>query len=413
MASSVALRSVVPHFPPLPALRDFIYMYRMNADKTLSQNYLMDMNLTRKMVRRAGDLTDAFVVEVGPGPGGITRAILEQPCKRLDVVEIDKQFLMPLQHLSNHSMERMNIHRADVLKFDIEQMWTDAGAAKCSWVEERPPFHIIGNLPFQVSTPLVIKMMRQMSIRRGPFVFGRVPLTFTLQSEVARRVVGEPCSEFRSRIGVTCQNQTVPRILFNVPGKCFTPRPDIDVCVVQFLPRLEPLIPTAYIVADKVFRTLFHYKRRFLGKAVQLLYPRAVALEMAHHLLKHTGIDQEELITRLGMDELAAITLCYEKQCRKTPGLFHFDFRHPMTLDVLAEEFSDDPFPPKYSKPTIELEQIDNEGMTLEQFGNSFGWSAPAGRKMSRWQMADEEKGREEAKDNFDEAVNGDNDNED
>ncbi|KAL3113227.1 hypothetical protein niasHT_018381 [Heterodera trifolii] len=217
-------------------------------------------------------------------------------------------------------MERMNIHRADVLKFDIEQMWTDAGAAKCSWVERNNRiFTSLAICPFNL---YAADHKDDEANVHSAWTVCVWPGSAHLYSPV--------------RSGQACRRRT---------GKCFTPRPDIDMCVVQFLPRLEPLIPTADIVANKVFRTLFHYKRRFLGKAVLLLYPRAVALEMGHYLLKHTGIiDQEEVVvTRLGMDELAALSVCYEKQCRKTPDLFHYDFRHPRTLDVLAEEFSDDP----------------------------------------------------------------------
>lgn len=88
---------IASRLPPLPPLRDFIQMYRLNAKKILSQNYLMDMNLTRKIVEASGMRRDDMVFEIGPGPGGITRAILERPCRRLDVVEIDERFIPPLQ----------------------------------------------------------------------------------------------------------------------------------------------------------------------------------------------------------------------------------------------------------------------------------------------------------------------------
>jgi dimethyladenosine transferase 1 len=146
--------------PPLPALRDFIHMYRLRAKKILSQNYLMDMNLTRKIARQAGNLEGAHVVEVGPGPGGITRAILEENCRRLDVIEIDHRFLPPLEHLAEASDHRLHVHHANVLKTDIGNIWSDAGVAKCSWMDDPPPLHIIGNLPFNIASPLIIKLDR-------------------------------------------------------------------------------------------------------------------------------------------------------------------------------------------------------------------------------------------------------------
>ncbi|KAK5967277.1 rRNA adenine N(6)-methyltransferase, partial [Trichostrongylus colubriformis] len=153
--------------PPLPPLRDFIHMYRLRAKKVLSQNYLMDMNLTRKIVRMAGVQPGDWVCEVGPGPGGITRAILEAECERLDVVEIDHRFIPPLELLAEASDDRLRIHRADVLKTDIGDLWSDGGSQEASqWAEPPPPMHVIGNLPFNIASPLIIKLLRDMSYRR-------------------------------------------------------------------------------------------------------------------------------------------------------------------------------------------------------------------------------------------------------
>lgn len=124
------------YLPPLPALRDYIKMYQLDAKKALSQNYLMDLNLTKKLVRKAGDMSDAFVLEVGPGPGGITRAILEQPCRRLDVVELDKQFIPSLELLQDHAQGRLHIHQGDILRTNIDRIWEQAGASKCDWTDQ-------------------------------------------------------------------------------------------------------------------------------------------------------------------------------------------------------------------------------------------------------------------------------------
>uniref|UniRef100_A0A914UKR2 rRNA adenine N(6)-methyltransferase n=1 Tax=Plectus sambesii TaxID=2011161 RepID=A0A914UKR2_9BILA len=115
-----------PRLPPLPALRDFINIYQLKAKKQLSQNYLMDMNLSRKLVKSAGHLEGATVLEVGPGPGGITRAILERNCRRLDVVEIDDRFLPALELLAEASVGRMSVHNEDVMKFDVGKLWEEA-----------------------------------------------------------------------------------------------------------------------------------------------------------------------------------------------------------------------------------------------------------------------------------------------
>ncbi|VDM73400.1 unnamed protein product, partial [Strongylus vulgaris] len=192
-----------PRLPPLPPLRDFIHMYRLRAKKILSQNYLMDMNLTRKIVKSAGVHPGDWVCEVGPGPGGITRAILEAECERVDVVEIDQRFIPPLEHLAEAAEGRLNIHHADVLKTNIGEIWSKAGAEKRrEWNDDLPSMHVIGNLPFNIASPLIIKLLRDMSYRRDAWQFGRVPLTLTFQMEVAKRICGPIDDDARSRLSI-------------------------------------------------------------------------------------------------------------------------------------------------------------------------------------------------------------------
>jgi dimethyladenosine transferase 1 len=105
----------------------------------------------------SGSRPGAFVIEIGPGPGGITRAILENDPQRLDVVEIDKQFIRPLEHLSRYADGRMKIHHADILKTDLEAIWTEAGCPRHNWWDEPPNLHVVGNLPFNIASPLIIR----------------------------------------------------------------------------------------------------------------------------------------------------------------------------------------------------------------------------------------------------------------
>ncbi|CAK5074405.1 unnamed protein product [Meloidogyne enterolobii] len=325
------------YLPPLPALRDFIKIYRLNADKALSQNYLMDMNLCRK-------------------------------------------------HLKHHAQDRMFIHRGDIMQTDVGGIWEEAGANKCDWMDQNPPFNLIGNLPFHISTPLIIKLMRAISDRTGPFAFGRVPMMFSFQLEVAKRMVAPLGSDFRSRIGLTCQNWAEPKIMFDIPGKCFTPQPEVSVAFVRLTPRLEPQIPVAFEVSNKVFRVLFHLRRKYLRKVVRLLYPEPMLDDMADDLLRHCRLDPTMVVPMLDMQNFAEMCLFYEKQCREMPGLFLYDHREPVEMAELAKHPF--PFPPVYRRPVDALEKIESKGLNLNEFDAAFKETKP-------WRSKKEQKNKE------------------
>ncbi|EYB90211.1 hypothetical protein Y032_0222g2614 [Ancylostoma ceylanicum] len=355
--------------PPLPPLRDFIHMYRLRAKKILSQNYLMDMNLTRKVhslqiVRGAGVEPGDWVCEVGPGPGGITRAILETGCDRLDVVEIDQRFIPPLEHLAEAAEDRLHIHHADVLKTNIGDLWGKEGAGRSvEWSDEPPPMHIIGNLPFNIASPLIIKLLKDMSYRRDAWRFGRVPLTLTFQMEVAKRICSPIDDDARARISIMAQYLTEPKILFRIPGSCFVPRPEVDVGVVRFVPRIQPLISAPFEVVEKLCRQVFHYRQKHMIKGLKTLYPKEIADEMAHQLLKDCRVNPKAPSVQLGIEEFADLAAGYEKQCRDMPGLFPYDYIKPnRTVALLAK--TAEALPP--TNP-FKVEKMPEEGIRLAE----------------------------------------------
>jgi len=352
--------------PSLPALRDFIQMYRLSAKKVMSQNYLMDMNLTRKIARSAGNLTGCTVLEVGPGPGGITRAILESDCERLDVVEIDGRFLPALNHLAEASQGRLHVHKGNILKFNVEDLWRKTGIKRREWFDAMPDLHLIGNLPFNIATPLIIKCLRQIADRTGPWAFGRVPLTLTFQWEVASRISGPIDSPERSRLSIVSQYLTESKTLFRIPGKCFTPQPEIDVGVVQLIPRKDPLIKAPFEVVEKVARNLFRFRQKYIIKGVKTLFPKEWADEMAREILATCRISPSTTSIRLGVDEFADIVYVYEEQCRKHPGLFLFDDTQPHKQNMDELSRLPDAIPRRYP---FGKRDLPSEGVSLADFG--------------------------------------------
>uniref|UniRef100_A0A1I7XHQ4 rRNA adenine N(6)-methyltransferase n=1 Tax=Heterorhabditis bacteriophora TaxID=37862 RepID=A0A1I7XHQ4_HETBA len=276
-----------------------------------------------EIVRSAGVKEGDWVAEIGPGPGGITRGILEAGCHRLDVIEIDGRFIPPLQHLAEAAGDRMHIHHADVLKTDVGSIWRTAkrDAITCEWHDPPPNLHIIGNLPFNIASPLIIKYLKEMSYRTGPWSMGRVALTLTFQLEVARRLCSPIACSTRSRISIMAQYVSEPKMLFQIPGSCFVPRPDVDVGVVRFVPRVEPLINTSFEVVEKVCRQIFHYRQKYVIKGLKTLYPPELAHEMSHQLLADCRIDPTTTSIRLGIEQFADLAVGYEKQCKSIqPG---------------------------------------------------------------------------------------------
>ncbi|KAK1337912.1 hypothetical protein QTO34_001013 [Cnephaeus nilssonii] len=179
-----------------------------------------------KIVRKAGDLTNAYVYEVGPGPGGITRSILNASVAELLVVEKDSRFLPGLQMLSDAAPGKLRIVHGDVLTFKVERAFPES--LKRQWEDDPPNVHIIGNLPFNVSTPLIIKWLENVSQRDGPFAYGRTQMTLTFQKEVAERLAASPGSKQRSRLSVMAQYLCRVQHAFTIPGRAFVPKPEAE-----------------------------------------------------------------------------------------------------------------------------------------------------------------------------------------
>ncbi|XP_070568896.1 dimethyladenosine transferase 1, mitochondrial-like [Ptychodera flava] len=310
--------------PPLPTVRDIIQMYGLKAEKQLSQNFLFDLNLTDKIVRQAGNLKGSYVCEVGPGPGGITRSILNAGAKHVIVIEKDSRFLPSLQLLSEASDGRVTIQLGDVLKYNMKKVFPNRLSK--DWSDEPPNAHIIGNLPFSVSTPLIIQWLAAVANRTSVFSHGRVQLTLTFQKEVAERLsagVGDPQ---RSRLSIMAQYLCHVEHCFNIPGSAFVPKPDVDVGVVHFTPRIEPLIHCPFKLVEKVVRSVFHFRRKYCRRGIEILFPYDHQ-DFVDEVLEVTGIDPSTTPQWLTIDDFSRISEVYMSICERYPAIRTYDYR--------------------------------------------------------------------------------------
>lgn len=253
--------------PPLPTIRDLVRLYRLQARKQLSQNFLMDERLTDKIIKMAGKMVDGYVLEVGPGPGGLTRSIIKKKPKKLIVVEKDKRFLPSLQLLAEafgNVDGEMDIVIGDITTTRMNNIFPNE--AKKSWGDVPPNIHLIGNLPFSVSTHLIIDWLKNISERSSAWSMGRTRMTLTFQKEVAERLVAEPNANDRCRLSVMAQAWTRPNLRFVIPGeKCdFTDQ--LDIRLVQFY-KCSSFV-SRLIDYSLTFNPFVQVKRSFLSRTL-------------------------------------------------------------------------------------------------------------------------------------------------
>ncbi|NP_001349321.1 dimethyladenosine transferase 1, mitochondrial [Pan troglodytes] len=314
--------------PPLPTIREIIKLLRLQAAKQLSQNFLLDLRLTDKIVRKAGNLTNAYVYEVGPGPGGITRSILNADVAELLVVEKDTRFIPGLQMLSDAAPGKLRIVHGDVLTFKVEKAFSES--LKRPWEDDPPNVHIIGNLPFSVSTPLIIKWLENISCRDGPFVYGRTQMTLTFQKEVAERLAANTGSKQRSRLSVMAQYLCNVRHIFTIPGQAFVPKPEVDVGVVHFTPLIQPKIEQPFKLVEKVVQNVFQFRRKYCHRGLRMLFPEAQRLESTGRLLELADIDPTLRPRQLSISHFKSLCEVYRKMCDEDPQLFAYNFREEL-----------------------------------------------------------------------------------
>jgi len=239
----------------LPPLRDVIALHGLNARKSLGQNFLLDLNLTAKIARQAGDLTVADVLEIGPGPGGLTRGLLSEGARRVVAVEKDRRCLPALEEIAAAYPGRLEILEGDALSLTLDAHLT-------------PPIRIVANLPYNVGTELLTRWLDP--VGWPPFWES---LTLMFQREVAERIIAGPGSKAYGRLSLLAQWRTEPRIVVELPPDAFTPPPKVWSAVVHFARRAEPLYPADASTLSRVVKAAFAQRRKMLRAALRGLAP--------------------------------------------------------------------------------------------------------------------------------------------
>jgi 16S rRNA (adenine1518-N6/adenine1519-N6)-dimethyltransferase len=251
----------------LPPLREVIARHGLAARKSLGQHFLLDLNLTRRIARAAGDLGQGTVIEIGPGPGGLTRGLLECGARHLVAVERDERCLGALAEIAAAYPGRLEVVAGDALAILPAKL----GSA---------PRKIVANLPYNVSTALLLGWIREAD------TLDRLVLMF--QKEVAERLTARPRSKEYGRLSVITQWRMQVKSLFDVPARAFTPPPKVTSTVVELVPRSEPLAPCRMETLERVTAAAFGQRRKMLRQS-----------------LKSLGVDPAALTAAAGVPETA------------------------------------------------------------------------------------------------------------
>jgi len=274
-----------PDLPPdLPPLRDVLKRHDIRATKALGQNFLLDLNLTRKIARAGGPLKGKTVLEIGAGPGGLTRALLAEGAGHVIAVERDRHCLAALAELAAVVPERLTLVEADALSLDEYDLVPR-------------PSQIIANLPYNISTPLLFKWLDRLAL------FERLILMF--QKEVARRIIARPGGKAYGRLSVMVQWQCQASALFDVPPRAFTPAPKVTSTVIVLVPRPEPLAPAKAEVLQAVVAAAFGQRRKMLRSSLKQISADPV------RLLAVAGLEPTLRAENLSVEQFCALARAY------------------------------------------------------------------------------------------------------
>ncbi|UWQ82072.1 16S rRNA (adenine(1518)-N(6)/adenine(1519)-N(6))-dimethyltransferase RsmA [Leisingera caerulea] len=267
----------------LPPLREVIANHQLSARKSLGQNFLLDLNLTAKIARQAGDLTGCDVLEIGPGPGGLTRGLLAEGARRVLAVEKDTRCLPALQEIADAYPGRFEVINGDALEIDPLEHLT-------------PPIRIAANLPYNVGTELLV---RWLTPKEWPPFWQSLTLMF--QREVAERIVAQPGSKAYGRLAILAQWRADARIVLSLPPGAFTPPPKVSSAVVHLDALPEPRFPADAAILSRVVAAAFNQRRKMLRASLKGTSP-----DIEAHL-NAAGIPPTERAEQVSLEAFCAL----------------------------------------------------------------------------------------------------------
>ena len=271
----------------LPPLRDVINKHDLSPRKGLGQNFLFDLNLTRRIARAGGPLEGSHVVEVGPGPGGLTRALLLEGAIHVTAIERDPRALPALAEIQSAAGGRLTIVEGDALRFDYAAL------------SDALPIRVVANLPYNVGTALLTGWLSA-----EPWPAWWQSLTLMFQREVAERIVAPVGGKAYGRLAVLAQWRTRPKLLFDVPAQAFTPAPKVTSAVVRLEPRHDAAtVPTRALEA--VTAAAFGQRRKMLRSSLRSIWAEP------EPILEGVGLDPTARAEQVSVDGFLALADCF------------------------------------------------------------------------------------------------------
>jgi 16S rRNA (adenine1518-N6/adenine1519-N6)-dimethyltransferase len=267
----------------LPPLREVIARHGLRAKKSLGQNFLLDLNLTGRIARAAAPFEGVTVIEIGPGPGGLTRALLAQGAQRVIAVERDDRAIAAIEEIAARYPGRLDVVAADALAVDLRARATG-------------PTRIVANLPYNIATALLVSWL---TVEPWPPWYDRLVLMF--QREVAERITAGPGSRTYGRLSVLAGWRTQARILFDIAPQAFVPPPKVTSSLVEFVPRQAPLACDAKAL-QRVTEAAFGQRRKMLRQSLKSLGGDPLAL------LARAGIEPTARAEDIAVEGFVALT---------------------------------------------------------------------------------------------------------
>jgi 16S rRNA (adenine1518-N6/adenine1519-N6)-dimethyltransferase len=275
----------------LPPLRDVISRHNLVAKKSMGQNYLLDLNLTMKIARTAGDLSDITVLEIGPGPGGLTRALLAANAKKIITIERDQRFIGALSEISDAYPGRLEIIEGDALRLDHASLIS--ALEIYGQTGDKPAVKIVANLPYNIATPLLTGWL---SVEPWPPWYQSMTLMF--QKEVAQRICADMGSKAYGRLAILTDWRCHAQIAFDVAPTAFVPPPKVTSSIVNLMPKPTPL-SCKRVKLEQITKAAFGQRRKMLRASLKSLGGEG--------LLEKAGIDGRLRAEAIGLKEFVRL----------------------------------------------------------------------------------------------------------